>query len=70
MHPAYEAFLDQVAANPGGRHVPTPEADRHWHAHLLDTRAYAEMCRERFGRFLHHEPATLSNPYCAATLGD
>jgi hypothetical protein len=67
MHPAYEAFLDQVAANPTARHVPSPEADAHWHEHLLDTRGYAEMCQERFGRFLHHEPATGAG-YCAATL--
>ncbi len=71
MAPEYEAFLDGVRRDPDAIHAPTPEADRHWHEHLLDTRSYRAMCDERFGgRFLHHVPAGNGNPYCAAQLGD
>lgn len=36
--------------------VPTKLADTLWHAHILHTRAYTDMCREIFGFYLHHNP--------------
>ncbi|MEK7462445.1 MAG: hypothetical protein AAB618_02625 [Patescibacteria group bacterium] len=36
--------------------VPTKQADALWHAHLLYTRDYADMCQNIFGTFLHHSP--------------
>jgi len=36
--------------------VPTEDIDELWHAHILDTRAYAADCKATFGFFLHHFP--------------
>jgi hypothetical protein len=36
--------------------VPTHEIDDFWHAHILDTRKYAEDCEKLFGYFVHHFP--------------
>lgn len=38
---------------------PSPLVDDFWHAFLLHTKAYAEFCEHRFGRFLHHQPGFL-----------
>jgi len=35
---------------------PSPAIDAAWHAFILHTRAYADYCEERFGRFIHHQP--------------
>lgn len=35
---------------------PDPETDVAWHAFILRTREYTEYCRQRFGRYVHHEP--------------
>jgi hypothetical protein len=35
---------------------PTRDIDEMWHAHLLDTRKYAEDCQQICGRFLDHFP--------------
>lgn len=36
--------------------VPSIEADRVWHQHILDTHAYAADTERVFGFFLHHFP--------------
>jgi len=36
--------------------VPTRDIDKFWHAHILDTRKYADDCERTFGFFLHHFP--------------
>ncbi len=38
------------------RPVPTLDIDEVWHAHILDTRSYANDCERVFGRMLHHFP--------------
>ncbi len=35
---------------------PTPLIDEFWHAHILDTEAYAADCQKLFGRYVHHDP--------------
>lgn len=35
---------------------PSAEIDLIWHAHILDTKAYAKDCQKIFGRLLHHNP--------------
>ena len=35
---------------------PTGPIDEFWHAHILDTEAYARDCNELFGEYLHHFP--------------
>lgn len=34
------------------------DIDEVWHASILFTRLYADLCRRVFGHFLHHDPAT------------
>lgn len=36
--------------------VPSKIVDAFWHAHILDTQAYASDCEQIFGYFLHHYP--------------
>ncbi|MES2801881.1 MAG: glycine-rich domain-containing protein-like [Bdellovibrionota bacterium] len=35
---------------------PSYEIDYIWHAHILDTKAYARDCKKAFGKILHHDP--------------
>ena len=35
---------------------PSAEIDFIWHAHILDTKAYAIDCKKMFGQTLHHDP--------------
>jgi len=46
----------------GGRRpvsMPSQVADDLWHAFILHTRAYDAFCRQAFGKFLHHAPASI-----------
>lgn len=51
----YRQFL-KLSALSGSVVVPTKLIDTFWHAHILDTRKYAEDCDLIFGHFLHHFP--------------
>lgn len=51
----YRQFLKLTALGVGVI-VPTKLIDQFWHAHILDTRKYAEDCDQVFGYFLHHFP--------------
>jgi hypothetical protein len=51
----YRLFLQLIRA--GEQELgPTRDVDIFWHAHILDTRAYASDCEALFGRFVHHYP--------------
>lgn len=52
----YRKFLALNAAYPDRKICPTGPIDEFWHAHILDTRAYAADCELVFGGFLHHFP--------------
>lgn len=52
----YKRFLVLRFLHPGKPLVPTMMIDEVWHAHILDTRRYAEDCQNMFGRFMHHAP--------------
>ena len=52
----YRRFLTLQVAFPGIDLVPSKLADEFWHAHILDTAAYAPDCEKVFGYFLHHFP--------------
>lgn len=54
-------FLE-VCARSREVHSPPELADHAWHAFVLHTRDYAEYCRHRFGRFVHHQPMEGSDP--------
>lgn len=52
----YRQFLALNARYPDEKICPTGPIDTFWHAHILDTRAYARDCELVFGGFLHHFP--------------
>lgn len=56
MDRQYRQFLSLKLTFPGKSIVPTRFIDEMWHAHILDTRAYASDCQRVFGYFLHHYP--------------
>ncbi len=52
----YRRFLSLKAWYPSVELVPNKLVDKVWHAHILDTMAYAKDCEKVFGFFLHHFP--------------
>lgn len=53
----YRKFLALNARHPGRKICPTGPIDEFWHAHILDTRAYAADCNHVFfDGYLHHFP--------------
>ncbi|HKI00463.1 MAG TPA: hypothetical protein VKK31_00640 [Thermoanaerobaculia bacterium] len=52
----YRQFLALNMVYTDRKICPTGPMDEFWHAHILDTRAYAADCEKLFGRFLHHFP--------------
>lgn len=52
----YRQFLKLAAQYPDTAIVPSEEVDQFWHAHILDTRRYADDCERIFGFVLHHNP--------------
>lgn len=52
----YRKFLALNLVYPDRKVCPTGPIDELWHAHILDTRAYAADCEKVFGHFLHHFP--------------
>lgn len=52
----YRMFLALKLRFPDRTLCPTGPIDEFWHAHILDTRAYARDCEALFGAFLHHFP--------------
>lgn len=52
----YRRFLALNVRYPDQKICPTGPIDEFWHAHILDTRAYAADCDRLFGEFLHHFP--------------
>lgn len=56
MESEYKRFLYLIASQSEVPVVPSREIDEFWHAHILDTRKYAQDCDNAFGRFVHHFP--------------
>lgn len=52
----YRRFLSLKAWYPEFPLVPNELVDKMWHAHILDTKAYAEDCERVYGYFVHHYP--------------
>jgi hypothetical protein len=52
----YRRFLALNIAYPDRKICPTGPVDEFWHAHILDTHAYARDCEYLFGHYLHHFP--------------
>lgn len=52
----YRKFLALSARYADRKVCPTGPIDEFWHAHILDTWAYARDCEAVFGYYLHHYP--------------
>ena len=52
----YKKWLTIKKENPKMEIVPSKFIDEFWHWHILDTRSYAQDCKNIFGFFLHHYP--------------
>ena len=52
----YKKWLTIKKENPKMDIVPSKFIDEFWHYHVLDTRSYAQDCKNVFGYFLHHYP--------------
>lgn len=52
----YRKFLALNLRYPNRKICPSGPIDEFWHAHILDTQAYATDCMRLFGRMLHHFP--------------
>jgi len=52
----YRSFLYLIYKYPDDGVVPTPEIDKFWHFHILDTQKYHQDCQEIFGKYIHHNP--------------
>lgn len=66
----YRRFLSTLKRHPHAKLVPTDMIDEFWHAHILDTRKYAEDCQMAFGRFIHHRPSYNGGKDIPATAGE
>ncbi|MFE5243182.1 MULTISPECIES: glycine-rich domain-containing protein [unclassified Streptomyces] len=49
-------FVAACATNPGTGLAPSRIVDEGWHALILHTAMYAELCEELGGNFVHHFP--------------
>ncbi|GHD99889.1 hypothetical protein [Streptomyces alanosinicus] len=49
------AFVE-VMGRTGEAMSPSRLVDPGWHTFMLHTEEYAEFCRTRYGRFIHHAP--------------
>lgn len=66
----YRRYLGLSRRYPEKAIVPSKVVDTFWHAHILDTQAYAPDCDRTFGFFLHHYPYFgMRGPEDAAALG-
>lgn len=55
-------FLRLCADNPGTYQVASQPVDELWHDFLQFTESYREYCQNNFGKFIHHLPATSTQP--------
>lgn len=54
---AYRRFLTIIAIDPEKSYgMVNGPIDEFWHEHLIHTMDYEQMCREVFGRTIHHCP--------------
>jgi hypothetical protein len=52
-------FLAYLKSGRRAVSMPSQVVDDLWHEFILYTRGYEAFCRQAFGRFLHHTPATV-----------
>jgi len=56
VDPIYRRLMTLKGFYPTEVLIPPTAIDTFWHAHMLDSMAYAEDCQNAFGRFIHHMP--------------
>lgn len=54
----FKRYLALVGLGYRGLGMLSPEVDEVWHALILFTREYADLCERAFGTFIHHVPRT------------
>ncbi|MFC9431088.1 glycine-rich domain-containing protein [Streptomyces sp. NPDC056987] len=64
------AFVATAANRSSGRLAPSPVVDEGWHALILHTRVYADLCTRLGGRFVHHipQPPNPTHPHVPGIL--
>lgn len=63
----FRRYLGLRAVFPEPITLLSDDVDEIWHACLIFTRMYADLCQSVFGTFLHHDPSTAPDPDPAAT---
>lgn len=58
----FRKFLMVIANATGPVGMLSPIVDEVWHAFILHTPDYMAFCTDTFGKFLHHQPNTPTNP--------
>jgi hypothetical protein len=58
----FRRYLGLQVIAPGPRTMFSSHVDRVWHACLLFSRLYADLCQQVFGQFFHHDPAGAPDP--------
>ncbi|MEU2059764.1 hypothetical protein [Streptomyces sp. NPDC013455] len=61
-------FVAACSANPGDGLVPSRIVDEGWHALIVHTAMYAELCQRLGGRMVHHAPGYGPENYDPAIL--
>ncbi|MFH9673351.1 glycine-rich domain-containing protein [Streptomyces sp. NPDC017405] len=61
-------FVAVCSANPGAGLVPSRIVDEGWHALIVHTAMYADLCERLGGRFIHHAPGYAPTNYGPAVL--
>lgn len=58
---ALQQYYLIAVLDPDNMHAVSDVVDPFWHAHILDTRAYAQFCEQVVGGFMHHVPLDHEN---------
>ncbi len=58
LHIELEMFLSE--ASKGGVLIPSVQIDDVWHNFILHTKKYDDYCKEKFNKFIHHNPYLIS----------
>lgn len=58
----FRKFLSLITLGYRSLAMMSGAVDEVWHAFILHTRDYAVFCQQVIGRFIHHQPATETEP--------
>lgn len=66
----FKRYMALVGLGYRGLGMLSPEVDEVWHALILFTREYADLCQQAFGTFIHHVPRTSRTTLPADSSGN